>query len=155
MGDGVPGYGCNCNCKGTVMTRTNFCGGGLAIVFTVTSFASAAEEGKDRKGPPPGALPPGLQKLDLSQEQREQIRAILRDARAKLEEARQDKDREAAQKIRQETHGKIMDVLTEEQREQLKKMRDAHEGKRPKKGPPPRDCEGKGPPPGKKPRGDR
>jgi Spy/CpxP family protein refolding chaperone len=124
----------------------------LLALFIVTMAASAISQpaGKDNK-PQPGKndnnrverrLTMLKEKLNLSEQQTDQIKAILEDAQKQraMDSDKKQGNPEAAEKIRAErrkaTVDKIMAVLNDDQKKEFEKMKDDFRG-----GPPP---EGKG-----------
>jgi|GEM_PF-1751751 len=138
------------------MTRRIVLGLMLVVAMGMTSVAHAEEKGEKPEGkrPAASALPPGFERLDLTKDQKDQIKVILDEAREKVKAARENKDKEAGMKLREEIHGKLVAVLTDEQKAKLEKMRaergekggDKGGDKGGEKGPPRKGPPGKGGP---------
>ena len=88
----------------------------------------------DRQGPPPmlERLQKALDQLNLTDDQKQQVKTVLDETRAKLkalhDESRGDRDtmREKGSKIIKDARERINAILTPEQREKLKEMREEH-----------------------------
>lgn len=101
----------------------------VLVSLMAVSFATAAPDDKaDKKGKGKGGV---FAKLDLSKEQKAQIKEIQKATRAAVKEAGDDKDaKKAAAKAGRE---KTLAVLTDEQKEKLKKLMAEGKKKGPKK----------------------
>lgn len=71
-----------------------------------------------------------LRQLDLSDNQKTQIRAILQSAREQGRELRGSGDRDAMRALRQETRELVLDVLTAEQKAEMAELRERHQERR-------------------------
>jgi len=71
-----------------------------------------------------------LRHLDLSDNQKTQIRAILTSAREQRRELRGSGNREAMRALRQETRELVLDLLTPEQETKMAELRERHQERR-------------------------
>ncbi len=128
-------------------------------VATLPSFASAqntTQPNRTEKRKPRGEMQGGMKKLNLTEAQKTQMKAIRESSktrmqnvftpeqRAKLEQARQSGDRKGAwqslnlteaqkqqmKAIRQETQAQISNLLTPEQKQQMEQMKQQRQAQR-------------------------
>lgn len=121
----------------------------ILTVVAMVAFVGVAKaqpaDGEGRPGPRRGGplmmIENALKKVDLTDEQKTKVKAIVEEARKKLEEtmqaARESGDREAAReagrKIVEETRTKLEGLLTEEQKEAFRQaMMEEMEARRPR-----------------------
>ncbi len=104
-------------------------GAGLLMILIATP---AWAQDRDKRHDPEEHLAKLQEKLDLTDPQMEQIRAIFTEQHAKFEELHDEEggDREGKsegfRQLRQETHERIAAVLTEEQRSWLEEIHAEH-----------------------------
>jgi Spy/CpxP family protein refolding chaperone len=104
-------------------------GAGLIAIFVATP-AWAQEPG--HRHDPEGHIAELREELDLTDQQVEQIRAILTEQHMKFEQLHgeeggdRESNREAFRQLREETHQRIQTVLTEEQKNQLEEIHAEH-----------------------------
>ena len=100
-------------------------GTGLLAILVATP-ASAQDRG--HRHDMEGHLAELQEKLDLTDSQVVQIRAIFTEQRAKLDQLHAEKngDREAFRQLHDEIHGRIRAILTEEQRDRLERLHAEH-----------------------------
>lgn len=101
------------NIKATLLTSL--------LAITVASSAYAMRSGDGPRGEPP-PRPPSVahlqERLDLSDEQAESIKALFKEQRAK-----QKTFRKAHREMRNQMHGRIAEILTEDQMEEFESMK--------------------------------
>jgi Spy/CpxP family protein refolding chaperone len=108
---------------------------GCAIVL-----AAASGPAQEPAEPPEQPLPHDRPELGLSQEQKDQMRQIREEQRAKMEAVRNDESltpeqrREKMRELRRETRSRVDGVLTEEQKAKLKEFRKEHRGREGRRG---------------------
>lgn len=71
-----------------------------------------------------------LRQLDLSDNQKAQVQAILESAREQRRELRGEGNRQAMRALRQETRQLVLDVLTPEQKAKMSELREQHQTRR-------------------------
>ncbi|MFL6216454.1 MAG: Spy/CpxP family protein refolding chaperone [Blastocatellia bacterium] len=92
-----------------------FVAGALTVnVYRARHMASAPEERR-------GRFERVMEQLNLTAEQREQVKAIFNEARAQLSEMRKE-SRPRFRAMREQTHERLRNVLTPEQWEQFQKL---------------------------------
>ena len=92
--------------------------GGIALTLGAAATVAVAERGEKRMGEHGPLMPRILHRLDLTDEQQEQ----LQEMRAKHQKARREQ-RESMVAMGREQREAVMGILTEEQQETLKEMR--------------------------------
>ena len=92
--------------------------GGIALALGAVATVAVAERGEKRMGEHGPFMPRILHRLDLTDDQREQ----LQEMRAKHQKARREQ-RESMVAMGREQREAVMGILTEEQQETLKEMR--------------------------------
>jgi len=108
----------------------------VLVVALMGSFAFAAEgdkpkEGKEGKGKGRGdAMAAALEKANLNDDQKAQVKKIQEEFKASMDAARETKDRDAMRAAVEKRHEAIMGVLTAEQKETVKKHLEENRPKR-------------------------
>lgn len=96
----------------------------LAILVATPAYAQDRGHRHDMEG----RLAELQEKLDLTDSQVDQIRAIFTEQKAKMDQlhADQNGDREASRQLHDEIHERIQAILTEEQRNRLEQLHAEH-----------------------------
>jgi Spy/CpxP family protein refolding chaperone len=97
------------------------------IALAVASPALAQEHGVRRGHDPEKRIEMLQEKLDLTEEQVAQVRAIFSEQGEKLRALKESEDREGFRALHEETHSRLVALLDEAQRQKLEELRERHE----------------------------
>jgi protein CpxP len=97
------------------------------IALAVASPAVAQEQGVRRGHDPEKRIEMLQEKLDLTDQQVAEVRAIFAEQGEKLRALKESEDREGFRALHEETHERLAAVLDDEQRQKLEALREEHE----------------------------
>lgn len=97
------------------------------IALAVATPAVAQEQGVRRGHDPEKRIEMLQEKLDLTEQQVTEVRAIFAEQGEKMRALRQSEDREGFRALHEETHARLAAVLDDAQREKLEALREEHE----------------------------
>lgn len=96
------------------------------IALAVATPALAQEQGVRRGHDPEKRIEMLEEKLDLTEEQVAQVRAIFAEQAEKHRALRESADREGFRALHEETHGRLVAELDDAQREKLEALHEEH-----------------------------